>query len=131
MGLFSKKIDPELLYETSYLGSSIRVFKNRVDFKIIAGRNSIPIDQIAGIETGMLGLWQITIETTGGKKYKIPTTKKKEVRDAIFKAQSMNNQSSSSNTLSVGDELAKLAQLKSQGLLSDEEFEIQKKKLLE
>ena len=54
---------------------------------------SIPISQIASIQLGMMGVWQIILETTGGMKFKIPTHKKKEVKEAIYKAQEALNNS--------------------------------------
>ena len=75
-----------------------------------------------------MGLMKITIETTGGKKYDIPCHKKKEVKEAIYNAQSSIGQGSSS--VSTADELTKLVQLKNDGILTDEEFQQQKKKLL-
>lgn len=85
MGLFSK--DEGLIYKTNYLGFWIKVFPNRVEFKSKAGKQSIPISQIASVQLGMVGLMKITLETTGGKKYKIPTLKKEEVKNAIYEAQ--------------------------------------------
>lgn len=86
MGLFSK--DEGLLYQTNYLGFWIKVFPNRVEFKSKAGKQSISLSQIASIQESMIGVMKITLETTGGKKYKIPTLKKDEVKDAIYRAQS-------------------------------------------
>lgn len=131
MGLLGNKSTGEKpIYETNYLGYWIKVFPNRIVFKLLIGENSIPINDIASIQLGMMGLWQITIETTGGKKYKIPCHKKKEVQNAIYQAQEMLNNSRGDSNTSVADELTKLAQLKNQGLLSDKEFEEQKKKIL-
>ncbi len=78
-----------------------------------------------------MGYMQIIIETSGGIKYKIPTNKKKEVKEAIYKAQEaiMNVKSDNSNT-SIADELAKLAKLKESGILTEKEFQIQKANLL-
>jgi hypothetical protein len=76
------------IYETSYLGSKISVYPLRVVVSIFGlGEQTIPIAQIASIDLAMMGLMKITIETTGGKKYEIPCWKKKEVRDAIYRAQ--------------------------------------------
>lgn len=76
------------IYETDYLGSKISVYPLRVITSAFGmGETTIPIAQIASVELGMMGLMKITIETTGGKKYAIACWKKKEVRDAIYKAQ--------------------------------------------
>ena len=80
--------DGGLIYKTNYLGFWIKVFSNRVDFKSGVGKQSIPISQIASVQLGMIGVMKIIIETTGGKKYKIPTLKKEEVKNAIYEAQS-------------------------------------------
>ena len=117
------------LYETNYLGLWIKVFSNRVEFKAGAGTQNIPINQIASIQLGMMGLMKITIETTGGKKYDIPCHKKNEVKEAIYSAQNSINQRPTSN-LSTADELIKLVQLKNDGILTESEFLEQKKKLL-
>lgn len=85
MGLFKK--DENLIYKTNYLGSWIKVYPDRVDFRASAGRQSVPISQIASIKQSVIGFMRITIETTGGKKYKIPTLHKQAVQDAIYKAQ--------------------------------------------
>jgi hypothetical protein len=121
------------LFETNYVGFPIKVYPNRVDLKTkVFGTESIPINQIASIQTGMKWVLEIVIETAGGKKYKIPCIKKNEVRDAIYKAQANFNNTSNTNNnnSSIADELTKLAGLKNQGLLSEKEFEEQKKKLL-
>lgn len=122
----------EPLFETNYLGSWIKVYSNRIVFKMLAGENSIPITEVSSIQLGMMGYMQITIETTGGKKYKIPCIKKKEVKNAIYQAQEAFNPSSnnSSSNVSIADELTKLTQLKEQGVLSEQEFIKQKEKLL-
>lgn len=119
----------EPIYSTSYLGFWIKVFSNRVEFKSGAGTQNIPINQIASIQLGMMGHMQVTLETSGGKKYTIPCLKKKEIKEAIYKAQESFNDLPSNGT-SIADELAKLAQLKDKGILSEAEFEEQKKKLL-
>lgn len=85
MGLFSQ--DEEPIYKTNYLGFYIRVYPKRVDFKSKVGKQSVPISQIASLQEGMVGLMSITIETTGGKKYRIPTLKKAQVKKAIYQAQ--------------------------------------------
>ena len=129
MGLFSKKPQEEPIFSTSYLGFWIKVFPNRVEFKAGVGQQSIPINQIASVQLGMMGLWEIVLETTGGKKYKIPTHKKKEVQKAIYDAQS-NTTTENTHQPSIADELTKLHALKEKGIITNEEFEKQKNKLL-
>lgn len=85
MGLCNK--DDNLIYKTNYMGFWIKVYPDRIDFKSGAGRQSVPITQIASIKQSLIGFMRITIETTGGKKYKIPTLHKQAVQDAIYEAQ--------------------------------------------
>lgn len=117
----------KLLYETNYLGSSVKVFPDRVVFKMLFKETSIPVHQISSVELGIMGHMQVIIETSGGKKYKIPTTKKNEVREAIYKAQS-GSETSNNN---VADEIKKLSDLKEKGIITQEEFDRKKKQLLE
>lgn len=77
------------IYETSYMGFWIKVYPSRVQFKAGAGSEMIPIHQIASIHEAMWGVKKIIIETTGGKKYNIPTGNKKEVIQAIYNAMDM------------------------------------------
>ena len=122
------------LFETRYAGISVKVFSNRVEFEILkSGVKSIPINQIASVQLGMIGIYQIIIETSGGKKYKIATSKKKQLQRAIYQAQ--NNASQEQSTpapqASVSDEILKLHQLKEQGIISESEFNSQKQRLLD
>jgi hypothetical protein len=135
MGWLGKKPPKEEpIYKTSYGGFWIRVYPSRVEFKAGAGSENIPINQIASIHMGMVGLMQVIIETTGGKKYKVPTRKKKEVKDAIYASQSALNSGQTGQAVSdnrnIADEIKKLAELRDSGALSEEEFQAQKKKLL-
>jgi hypothetical protein len=66
---------------------------------------SIPINQIASVQLAMMGVMKIALETTEGKKYQIPTHKKKEIQQAIYNAQShFSNNSSSQVQVSSADE---------------------------
>jgi hypothetical protein len=118
------------IFETNYLGFWVKVFPTRVDFKNGPGTKSIPINQVASVQLGMWGYMQIILETTGGVKYKIPCTEKKEVQEAIYQAQDKLTSSQSSVSGGVADELEKLNKLKEKGILSEKEFEKQKEKLL-
>src|SRR5260221_970284 len=77
-----------LLYETSILGMSVRVFSDRVEYKtgFVGAVESIPINQIASIKLGSFLLNRLVIETTGGREYVITTGKKKEVAAAVLPA---------------------------------------------
>lgn len=80
----------EPLFETSLMGSKVKVFNTHIAYKeTLRGEVSIPLDQIASVELARF-LGQITIETTGGKKIKIPVNMKdkENLRDAIYSAKS-------------------------------------------
>lgn len=111
------------------MGFWIKIYPNRIDFKAGVGSQSIPINQIASVQLGMMGIMQIILETTGGKKYSIPTNHKKEVQAAIYDAQARSTQNNNFPT-SAADEIAKLNDLKEKGIITQEEFDKKKKQLL-
>jgi putative oligomerization/nucleic acid binding protein len=119
------------LYQTSYMGFWIKVYPNRVDFKAGPGSQSIPINQIASVQLAQMGILKVTLETSGGKKYSIPTMKKKEVQQAIYDAQARSAAGSGKYQTSVADELMKLNVLREQGVITQAEFDKQKKRLLD
>jgi len=131
MKLFKSKTKPieEPLYKTSFGGFWIRVYSNRVDFKAGAGSESVPINQIASVHLAVIGIMKITLETTGGKKYNIPTHKKKEVQQAIYQAQARLTKNSSQKPTNT-DELIKLNELREKGIISQDEFDLKKKQIL-
>jgi hypothetical protein len=118
------------LYATSYIGFYIRIYPNRVEFRAAPGRQSIPLAQIASVQLGMMGIWQITLETTGGQKYSIPTKHKKEVQQAIYNAQARFLNSASAPSTSAADEIAKLHELKEKGIITEADFEKRKNQIL-
>ena len=134
MGLFSRNKDnsstgEQPLYQSSRMGFYARVYSNRLEFKNGAKHESIPLNQIAGVELGIIGKDTVIVETTGGAKYTIVSPKKKELREAIYNAISTKtNQPIASN--SVADELGKLAELKEKGVITQEEFDSKKRQLL-
>jgi hypothetical protein len=116
-----------LLYETSILGMAVKVFSDRIEYKagIGSGVEVIPISQIVSIKLGSWIVNRMTIETSGGREYVIVTSKKKEVADAICRAQdALRTSSVDSASISIADELSKLAVLQNQGILTDREFEL-------
>lgn len=131
MGLFGNKPQTEEkpLFETSYVGFWIKVFLNRVEFKAGVGSQSIPINQIASVQLPMMGIWKITLETTGGKKYAVPTSKKKEIQKAIYDAQAKFSGNGHQQT-SGADEITKLNDLKEKGIITESEFNQKKKQIL-
>jgi hypothetical protein len=121
-----------LIFETRTLGISVKVFSERLEYKrgLGAGVDSIPIAQIASIKLGSWLINRLTIETTGGREYAIVTNKKQAVADAIHQAQIALQSISSMQQISVADEIVKLAQLRDQGILSPQDFELQKSGLI-
>src|SRR5690348_3956314 len=123
-------ISDEPIYKNSYVGFWINVYSNRIEFRAGATVQSMALNQIASVEEGSWGFNKITIETTGGKKYSLPTSKKKEVREAILDAQSKFSTSGNSSRSSEADEILKLNELKEKGIITEEEFKQKKKQLL-
>lgn len=118
------------LYQTNGLTSWSKVYPNRIELKHGVGVKSIPIAQVASVGLARMGVNMVTIETTGGKRYKVNTRHKKELRDAIYQAQAMVTTPAAAPQGSTADELLKLAELKKQGALTSQEFEAQKKRLI-
>lgn len=128
------------LFENNYMGFWIKVYSDRVELNSgLFGRQSIPINQIASVQSAPPLVMQVTIETTGGQKYNLPTMKKKKIQRAISDAQARFAQQTQPQPPpfqgylqhpSVADELQKLAQLRDQGVITPVEFEAQKRRLL-
>lgn len=77
------------IFKCSYFGSWVEVYPTRVEYGLFSkrlGYKTIMINQIASVESGMMGLMKIIVETTGGRKYEIPTNKKNELKNAIYQA---------------------------------------------
>jgi Short C-terminal domain len=134
MGLFGNKPQREQpLYTSNYMGFRIHIYPNRIEFGLGSGHQSIPLGQLASVQLGRALFMQITLETTGGQKYTIPTNHKKEVQRAIYDAQSrfLNPRSAPSiPSTSVADEIAKLHDLKQRGIITEADFEKRKNQLL-
>lgn len=135
MGLFGNKpqAQEQPTYQASFLGCWIKVYSDRVEFRpnqMMWGSVTVPIKQIASVHTGMVGHWKITLETTGGKKYDIPTRKKDEIKKAIYEAQARLSKDNVQES-GVANEISKLNDLKEKGIISQDEFDKKKKQLLE
>jgi len=78
------------LFKTNYAGSKVEVFPGYVQWSMLLQKKTVPLNQIASIELGIPLYAQVTIETTGGKKFKIPVApgQKRPLMDAIYAAQS-------------------------------------------
>jgi hypothetical protein len=123
----------DALFTTHYAGSKVEVYPNAVNWSFAFKKNSIPLSQIASIEVGIPLYAQVIIETTGGKKFKIPVApgQKKKLRDAILDAQSgTSNQGNQEPDNHISD-LEKLAELKEKGIITEEEFAEKKKSILD
>jgi hypothetical protein len=116
MGMFAKKLHEEAIYESHYMDSWIKVYPSHVDFKDDKGLKSIPIDQIASVQLVRMGLLQITLETSGGRKYTIPAMRRKGVQRAIYEAQEQLTANSSSQA-NTADETARFYDLTEKRLI--------------
>ena len=130
---------------------TLRIFGDRVETEQRKGfkrqTNTIPYDQAAQvvISKGMLMWATLGIESAGGHSISVPGIAKDqapEIKKFIegciqsYRQQLMTGRpgsiaSQESAPQSVADELKKLADLRVAGILSDEEFNAQKAKLLE
>lgn len=55
------------IFETSILGTGLKVYEDRIEQKIWFQKTTIPIKQVASVEIGMPGIQAITIHTTDGR----------------------------------------------------------------
>ncbi len=110
-----------------------------VDKGMLVGMKSteIPLASIGSVnyETKMMG-GNITVSAAGGEKH-IGKMRKQDVKDiaalisdAVAKSQNTTSAGTTVQEVSKMDELKKLAELKDAGVLSEEEFNAQKEKLL-
>lgn len=80
----------ETLFQTSMLGYKVTVYPAYLSYKksIFGSEITIPLDKVASVISGMPGVQRITIETSGGKKYKIPVrlSDKSALCEAIYRA---------------------------------------------
>lgn len=109
------------------MGSTVVVYDNRLEWKMLLKKQSIPINQIASVDTTIPMYMGVVIETAGGKKYKIPVSQKKELEDAIYEAQAGGHQGSGSQSI---EDLEKLAELRDKNIITEEEFQAKKKNIL-
>jgi hypothetical protein len=120
----------EVLFKTSYAGSTVTIYENRLEWKMLFKKQSILLSQIASIDTTIPMYAGVVIETTGGKKYKIPVmfTQKKNLEEAIYQAQAGGG-SPKQGGQNIGD-LEKLAELRDKKIITEEEFNAKKKEIL-
>lgn len=122
----------EVSMEPLYKGGGIKVYPDRIEYKVGFKNRTILTNQITGVYTTAYG--NLKIVTTGNKKFKINVGlhSKGKIRDAIIKAQTQatHPQVSTQQPTSTADELTKLADLKEKGVITKDEFESQKAQLL-
>jgi hypothetical protein len=114
-----------LKYSSKGLGGALAHIKIFLPFEQVASLDVIK--KLMGIET------DLSIVSVSGKTYAVSNVRKAEAEKAIdvfneFKNKNKSN--SKESTLDVADQLLKLSKLKDNGILTQEEFDEQKKKLL-
>jgi hypothetical protein len=147
-------MDGQILYEISTKGNTL-MYKENLQItdkginyttggavSLIAKENLfIPYSQIAAVEIIKLIMGiqhDLIITSTSGKKIRIRNLYKDDAEKAksvIYESQkksltSSNNNQNNQGSLDVADQIAKLSSLKDQGILTQDEFDTQKKKLL-
>jgi len=147
-------MDGQILYEISTKGNTL-MYKENLQItdkginyttggavSLIAKENLfIPYSQIAAVEIIKLIMGiqhDLIITSTSGKKIRLRNLYKDDAEKAksvIYESQkksltSSNNNQNNQGSLDVADQIAKLSSLKDQGILTQDEFDTQKKKLL-
>ena len=131
------------LYVTSHLNFKTRVFINRIEYSGSFGKNVLPIETVAWVKLRASGTG-IIIETTAGKRVVMVVKPKDRLdfADAVMKVQEMQPKRTKfkdTKTVRIDqleqftddyDELEKLARLREKGILTQEEFDTKKKKIL-
>lgn len=131
------------LYVTNHLNFKTRVFINRIEYSGSFGKNTLPIESVAWVKLRAGGTGVI-IETTEGKRVVmvVKPTDRLDFADAVMKVQSLQPKRAKfkdTQTVRIDqleqfaddtDELEKLARLRDKGILTQEEFDAKKKKIL-
>jgi hypothetical protein len=118
------------IFVTSYAGSKVTVYQDRLVWQMLFKKQTIPISQIASMDTNIPLYAGVSIETTGGKRFKIPVQPfaKQKLQDAIDNARC--GGSSTQGATNNIDDLGKLSDLKEKGVITQEEFDAKKKQIL-
>lgn len=130
MGFLRKNISDEerskLLFYDSYLGGTA---VDRHQIVCYNKTRTIAIKEVT--RTLKPGIWHnyVRIETSDGKKIRVPTKDKEGLIAAIEAARV--SAGSSTPQASKADELKKFAELRKQRVITETEFEQKKKQLLE
>jgi Short C-terminal domain len=123
--LFSNTWKQELVItESGVLGEVLRTGQ-RV-------KMSLPFDRIAQVNI-IRGVFKADIELVnkgGADNLIISAVRKEDAEKAKSLIESMIKKTTTTSSASIADELRKLADLKEQGILTDSEFQTQKRKLL-
>jgi ribosomal protein S25 len=131
------------LYVTTHLNFKTRVYINRIEYSGSFGKNVLPIETVAWVKLRSGGTG-IIIETTDGKRVVMVIKPKDRLdfADAVLKVQEMQPKRvkfKDTQTVRIDqleqftddfDELEKLAKLRDKGIVTQEEFDTKKKKIL-
>jgi hypothetical protein len=78
------------IFETSFMGFRAVLYKDRLTYKSWGMEQTIFLNQIASVDTGVPGVQQIKVESAGGKVHKIVVRlrDKTKLKEAIYAAKS-------------------------------------------
>jgi hypothetical protein len=131
------------LYATNHLNFKTRVFIDRIEYSGSFGKNVLPIETVAWVKLRAGGTG-IIIETTNGKRVVMVVKPKDRLdfADSVMKVQELQPKRvkfKDTQTVRIDqleqftddfEELEKLAKLRDRGIVTNEEFETKKKKIL-
>ena len=122
--------------------AKVKVENNQLSWKLIGnGGSSYPMRSVTGIQfekggfLSVMGHFVILVSGGDNRRVQVPNTPKsiqiiEQINAYITECQKKQEAPAVSVAFSVADELNKLASLKQQGFLTEEEFQQQKQKLL-
>jgi hypothetical protein len=74
----------DAITEYKYMGTTIKVFSNRLEYQVGLKKDMIPFRNISSIDTPKMPLiYCIYIKTNDGKKHTIATSNPKKLREQI------------------------------------------------
>jgi len=127
---------------TRLTAAAVTLGKAGVSLRKGTDTNVIPIKAIQGVTThkGGIGYTTVEVATSGDRvSFRVSKGEAEQVKDAVLRlmrepspaAAPAAPASPAPPSTSLADELTKLAQLRDQGVLSEEEFQAQKARLLD
>ena len=122
----------EPIFNVGTLGFRVIVYSNRIEYKPIFGKKIIPLNKINDIEIPPVwGTSWVNIVLNSGEKIQITvgTNNVKKFISVVSDLLEKNKNVSSISTNAL-DELEKLAKLKDKGVVTQKEFNLKKKQLL-